>query len=447
MFCASWSSSCDDTMACNMEPTRQVTAAKTASLITRYNDIKECVLLKEDDDDVNQMNQVSFALIVLLCIFIFILKMPSLSDVPKHPWHRRLLAGIRGTCVVSILLFLSLMFSSIFIVASTVLILFQAFVAQRRLAGMFQQIWSNFTIAAVWWLVPTELVLYWDEKDTAMINSRIGAALLAGNPKALASNDLVMANHQIYADWIYIWALLNRAGRAGAVKIVMKRSLQFLPIVGLGMKLLDFIFIHRNWQQDRVKFLRRIQRLAWYPIPYTLLFFPEGTTINDKVLARSNEYARKNDLETTHNVLLPRVTGLQAVLESLSGSLEGVLDLTIGYTSPYGSRDLVKDNRNLEDFFGLVGLFFGAHAPRQVHIYLRYYPIESIPSNDDRFGRWLQDRYYEKDLMLKEFFEKGRFPGCPRPIPLANRRSCIYGILCVTLTISVLSWIVLKIAQ
>lgn len=45
--------------------------------------------------------------------------------------------------------------------------------------------------------------------------------------------DIVIANHQIYMDWIYIWALMARLRREGDVKIILKRSLLNVPVFGL----------------------------------------------------------------------------------------------------------------------------------------------------------------------------------------------------------------------
>ncbi|CAJ0647930.1 9792_t:CDS:2 [Entrophospora sp. SA101] len=43
---------------------------------------------------------------------------------------------------------------------------------------------------------------------------------------------ILIANHQIYADWIYIWTFAYLANAHGAVKIILKDSLKWLPIFG-----------------------------------------------------------------------------------------------------------------------------------------------------------------------------------------------------------------------
>ena len=45
--------------------------------------------------------------------------------------------------------------------------------------------------------------------------------------------DILIANHQIYMDWIYIWCVMAQLGREGTVKIILKRSLLNVPVLGL----------------------------------------------------------------------------------------------------------------------------------------------------------------------------------------------------------------------
>lgn len=46
---------------------------------------------------------------------------------------------------------------------------------------------------------------------------------------------VVMANHQVHFDWIYLWILACYAGRAEGVIIILKYTLRNIPLVGWGM--------------------------------------------------------------------------------------------------------------------------------------------------------------------------------------------------------------------
>ena len=38
-----------------------------------------------------------------------------------------------------------------------------------------------------------------------------------------------MSNHQQYGDWIYLWSFFYASSLAGAVVIILKASLQYIP--------------------------------------------------------------------------------------------------------------------------------------------------------------------------------------------------------------------------
>lgn len=46
---------------------------------------------------------------------------------------------------------------------------------------------------------------------------------------------VVMANHQAYTDWMYLWILACYSGNSRGVVILLKAALKNIPIVGWGM--------------------------------------------------------------------------------------------------------------------------------------------------------------------------------------------------------------------
>lgn len=171
------------------------------------------------------------------------------------------------------------------------------------------------------------------------------------------------------------------------------------------MKLLDFIFLHRNWAKDKPCFRRRLRRLFYEDLPASIVIFPEGTTICAESVAKSNRYAEANDLYQPKWLLVPRVTGLQYALDTVGENLDGIWDLTVGYEG-------VPEGAYPEDYYGLCKLFGYRSAPPIVHIRLRYYPISRIPYKDPAtFTRWLYGRFEEKDQSLNNFMRDGQFSG------------------------------------
>lgn len=301
----------------------------------------------------------------------------------------------------------------------------------KKNINRFPAFWISFVAAVTQMIVKGDYIVTIEpgdianeDPDSTLSQIALGFKIATGKmPSNKPSRELIISNHQIYADWIYLWSFLNHFGRGNAIKIVMKRVFQFVPIFGWGMKALDFIFIHRNWALDRLKFYRRIRRIADYGLPYNLLIFPEGTTMNPEAFVKSGRFAEDNGLTALKHCLLPRVTGLEAAVTALRGGdngLEGVLDLTVGFSGL--TPDIVP-----EEFYGLRSIYLDAHAPKQIHIHCSYIPIDHIPSEHEAFSAWVVDRFKIKDELMKGFYANGKFPGISsKPVPLASRRSCAY---------------------
>jgi lysocardiolipin and lysophospholipid acyltransferase len=51
---------------------------------------------------------------------------------------------------------------------------------------------------------------------------------------------VVMANHQAYTDWMYLWILACYSGHSTGVIILLKEGLKKIPVVGWGMVNLSF---------------------------------------------------------------------------------------------------------------------------------------------------------------------------------------------------------------
>ena len=116
---------------------------------------------------------------------------------------------------------------------------------------------------------------------------------------------ILMSNHQIYPDWLYLWALARQSGRHGDLKIMLIQALQYLPIFGLGMTFFEFIFMKQKLAKDRDNILKhmRRQRTLWKDFPLWLLIFPEGTLNTPNNRQTSRAYAKKMEMSEDPKVL------------------------------------------------------------------------------------------------------------------------------------------------
>lgn len=77
-------------------------------------------------------------------------------------------------------------------------------------------------------------------------------------------------------------------------------------------------------------------------------------------------------------------------------------DLTIGYPG-------IEPGQNPEDVMTMKRIFCERKGPNKIHILIRRYRIDSLPSDTENFSRWLLETWAEKDRKLIYFNEHGKF--------------------------------------
>lgn len=294
----------------------------------------------------------------------------------------------------------------------------------RKVQRYFEALFVRLLLSLIQVIAGNELVLSIPETDrytnTSITETKFARAFFGKEEAELnesrVSHDLIMSNHQIYSDWIYLWSLMDRIDRAGEVKIIMKRSLRQVPILGWSMRFFDFVFLNRKWEQDQAHFTKKLRGFVEAKSPFCLLIYPEGTTLNHSALSKSESFAAKLGVKPTSRVLLPRVLGMWEAVKALDSSLDGIYDLTVGYSG-------LNESDEPEKVYTLSQLFYAGFCPAQVHFHLSYIPLKEIPRQSaDEFGDWLREKFYEKDRLLDEFYRTGKFPNsrtttknlCPR---------------------------------
>ncbi|SMN21417.1 similar to Saccharomyces cerevisiae YDR018C Probable membrane protein with three predicted transmembrane domains [Maudiozyma saulgeensis] len=245
-----------------------------------------------------------------------------------------------------------------------------------------------------------------------------------------------ICNHQIYTDWIFLWWIAYTAKLGGRVHIMLKKSLESVPLLGYGMKNFKFIFMNRKWIHDRATLSSRLGELDadarhqgplsgkepasidedgcnQWPItteslnstswPYNLILFPEGTNFTDNTKGKSKAYGAKVGKATFDHVLLPHTTGLRHCIKSLQPSLNVVYDITIGYSG-------VRSGEYAESLYGLKSIFLESKYPKLVDIHIRGFKVEEIPVDDEEaFNEWLYNVWREKDELLDRYYKIGTF--------------------------------------
>lgn len=255
------------------------------------------------------------------------------------------------------------------------------------------------TTITQWW-APTIVRVSGDESMRGQLYQMDDGALKCNFPHRL----VLMANHQLYTDWLYLWWIAYTNKMHGRIYIILKESLKSLPIFGWGAQFYNFIFLSRKWETDRFRFSRALHHLKNPQDPMWLLIFPEGTNLSAVTKEKSASWSKKVGIPDMKHQLLPRTTGLQFCLQQLRKSTNWLYDCTIAYEG-------VPKGMYGQDVFTLRSSLFEGRPPKSVNMFWRRFRISDIPIDDDQaFSRWLNNRWREKDYILEYYYKFSQFP-------------------------------------
>lgn len=214
-----------------------------------------------------------------------------------------------------------------------------------------------------------------------------------GDPIPTGENALILPNHQTIADVMVVICFARRIGRQGDLKWFVKDPVKWVPGPGWGMKLLDCIYVKRDWSRDEAEIQRLFGRFKEENIPISLVSFLEGTRFTASKHAEALRFARERRLEEPQHTLIPRTKGFVATMNGLGPHLDAIHDLTIAYP---GRVPTMLD-------------CFLARVPR-VDVYFRRFSVSGLPDGGDALEQWAQERFQEKDQLLADYRETEGFP-------------------------------------
>lgn len=255
------------------------------------------------------------------------------------------------------------------------------------------------TCLTQWW-APTVVRVSGDSSMVGQMTKKKDGSLQCN----FADRMVLMANHQLYTDWLYLWWIAYTNSMHGFIYIILKESLRNIPIIGWSAQFYNFIFLARNWEEDQRTFKKHLGKLNKPNEPMWLIIFPEGTNLSATTRDKSKKWAEKNGLQDMKHQLLPRSTGLKFCLNELQETTQWLYDCTIAYEG-------VPPGQFGQDIFTLRSTFFEGRPPKSVNMHWRRFRIDSIPiHNTKAFEVWLRNRWREKDYMLEYFNRNNRFP-------------------------------------
>jgi len=280
------------------------------------------------------------------------------------------------------------------------------------------------TTMTQWWS-PTLVRISGDKSVAGQLHQKTDGSLRVDFPDRI----VLLANHQIYTDWLYLWwiAYTNTVPTHGHIYIILKESLKWVPIIGPAMQLYGFVFMARKWAKDQERLHYRLQKLNSRhsgPMsgekreaqldPMWLLIFPEGTNLSANTRKGSAKFAAKSGTADLKHQILPRSTGLQFCLQELRNTVDYVYDCTIAYEGiPLGGYG--------QDVFTLRSVYFQGRPPKSVNMHWRRFAVKDMPIDDkDAMHEWTLARWREKDELLAKFQETGKFPAAVEAVSIEN---------------------------
>lgn len=202
---------------------------------------------------------------------------------------------------------------------------------------------------------------------------------------------MLVANHQAWADILIVVRTFGT--RIPGVKFFFKRSLLWVPVLGLALWGLDFPSMSRHSKaaiardpslkgKDLERTRKACARFRHHPV--TIINFLEGTRFTPEKHQQQNSAYR--------HLLMPRAGGLAFALNAMDGQLHQLLDLTIYYEG------------GIPSYWRYV-----CGQVKTIRVQVRQIPIpadllgdyEGDPEFRVRFQQWVNALWQQKDEALE----------------------------------------------
>ncbi|KAL7296346.1 hypothetical protein TKK_0010360 [Trichogramma kaykai] len=277
------------------------------------------------------------------------------------------------------------------------------------------------------------IVSYWELYPVALMGIFGPKVLVSGDRIVATEPAILIMNHRTEVDWMFWWcgtyqACLPRVA-VHRLKFILKEPLKHIPGPGWLMQMGNFLFVKRNWQEDRRSLARSLGHLSERSPTCQLLLFPEGTSYHSSTKRSSDAYAAKMGLPIYRRVLHPRTTGFGFVARHRSerANLDAVYDITVAYP------DLVPE----------LGVeFLNGKLPKVIHFNVVRIGKDQLPTNEEDLKTWLEERWRLKERQLDKFDKYKKFDSEIWPEPKERAplvAALIFWTLCSTLLVTLLA--------
>lgn len=201
------------------------------------------------------------------------------------------------------------------------------------------------------------------------------------------SSYLMLSNHVSAVDTVIV-RMFGISALGIDVKFITKKSVVWMPIVGLAMYMCGFLFIKRDKKSDAQKIKKWLAALNSGE-KKAFIIYPEGTRFTQKKYKESLSFCTKQGLPSFNHLLYPRPSGFLLCMQSLNKKkFAKIADLTIIYTEKNQKKESPSFWRSL--FLPVKGTF---------HVLCSIDATDSVADPE----KYLIDRFKKKDKIISEF--------------------------------------------
>uniref|UniRef100_A0A8C5LXD8 1-acylglycerol-3-phosphate O-acyltransferase 3 n=1 Tax=Leptobrachium leishanense TaxID=445787 RepID=A0A8C5LXD8_9ANUR len=244
---------------------------------------------------------------------------------------------------------------------------------------MAYSLWSQLVMLLEWWS-GTQCTLFMDQETVNHFGKE---------------HVIIILNHNFEIDFLCGWTMCERFGVLGSSKVLAKKELQMVPLIGWTWYFLEIVFCKRKWEEDRDTVIQGLHDLRDYPEYMWFLLYCEGTRFTETKHRISMEVADKKGLARLKHHLLPRTRGFTTAVQCLRGTVSAVYDVTLNF----------RGNKNPS----LLGILYGKKY--EADMCVRRFPLDEIPLDEKEAATWLHKLYQEKDALQERYLQEGTFPG------------------------------------
>uniref|UniRef100_A0AC35UDM3 PlsC domain-containing protein n=1 Tax=Rhabditophanes sp. KR3021 TaxID=114890 RepID=A0AC35UDM3_9BILA len=249
----------------------------------------------------------------------------------------------------------------------------------------------------VWRVVADRSVGFWLTYPVALSELIFGVKVFVSGDVIEASQPaILLMNHRTRLDWMWLWLALFKMDPWLLVseKITLKHSLKSIFGAGWAMSAGAYLFLTRNFDQDKHKIERIISHYSESGSPTQLLLFPEGTDKGEWATKKSDEFAEKNGLQKYEYVLHPRVLGFSYLLEVMKKYkyVTSIYDITVAYSDHILQTE--------------VELARTGKVPRYIHFNVKKYDAAPFLDATINPASFLDTCWKEKESELRAFYSQ-----------------------------------------